>query len=152
MYLNKITIYGNLTRDPEMKSLPSGSAVVTFGVATNRTWKDKDGEKKEQTEFHNIVAFGRQAEVIAQYIKRGNPIYIEGRNQTRSWEGKEDKVKHYRTEVVLESFQFGASSERRDQAPRPAAAPGSGYEDKPSPSTADEMVEAEIGADADIPF
>ena len=110
MYLNKAIIYGNLTRDPELKSLPSGSAVASFGVATNRTWKDKDGSKKESTEFHNCVAFGRTAEVIAQYMKKGKPIYIEGRIQTRSWEGKEDGKKQYRTEVVVETFQFGPST------------------------------------------
>jgi single-strand DNA-binding protein len=141
MYLNKAIIYGNLTRDPELKSLPSGSAVVSFGVATNRTWKDKDGSKKEQTEFHNIVAFGRTAEVIAQYMKKGKPIYVEGRVQTRSWEGKEDGKKQYRTEIVCETFQFGPS------------APGERTEaqDRPSPSTAEEQVDAEINAE-DIPF
>ena len=115
MYLNKATIYGNLTRDPELKSLPSGSAVANFGVATNRTWKDKDGSKKEQTEFHNVVAFGRTAEVIQQYIKKGDAIYVEGRIQTRSWEGKEDGKKQYRTEIVCETFQFGPSRRGGDQ-------------------------------------
>ena len=122
MCLNKkVIIYGNLTRDPELKSLPSGSAVASFGVATNRTWKDKDGSKKESTEFHNCVAFGRIAEVIAQYMKKGKPIYIEGRIQTRSWEGKEDGVKHYRTEVVVETFQFGPST-REDEGRSEASA------------------------------
>lgn len=110
MYLNKAIIYGNLTRDPEVKALPSGQQVASFGVATNRTWKDKDGSKKEQTEFHNCVAFGRTAEVIGQYMHKGKPIYIEGRIQTRSWEGKEDGKKQYRTEVVVETFQFGPTA------------------------------------------
>ena len=110
MYLNKCQIFGNLTRDVELKALPSGSAVAAFGVATNRTWKDKDGTKKESAEFHNCVAFGRTAEVIAQYMKKGKPIYIEGRIQTRSWEDKDGGAKHYRTEVVVETFQFGPST------------------------------------------
>lgn len=105
-----MVVYGNLTREPELKSLPSGSAVASFGVATNRTWKDKDGSKKESTEFHNCVAFGRTAEVIAQYMKKGKPIYVEGRMQTRSWEDKDSGKKQYKTEVVVETFQFGPST------------------------------------------
>jgi len=109
MYLNKVFLYGNLTRDPELKALPSGSNVVNFSVATNRVYKDKNGQQQETTEFHNVVAFGRQAEVIAQYVKKGRPLFIEGRLQTRSWDGQDGK-KNYRTEVILEQFQFGASA------------------------------------------
>jgi len=112
MYLNKVFLYGNLTRDPELKALPSGGQVVNFGLATNRTYKDKSGAKQEATEFHNIVAFGRTAEVIAQYMKKGRPIFVEGRITTRSWEGKEDGKKQYRTEIVVENFQFGADGGR----------------------------------------
>ena len=108
MYLNKVTLYGNLTRDPELKALPSGGQVATFGIATNRTYKDKNGAKQEQVEFHNIVAFGRTAEVIGQYFKKGRPIFVEGRLQTRTWDDKESGKKNYRTEIVLENFQFGA--------------------------------------------
>ncbi len=106
MYLNKAFLYGNLTRDPELKALPSGQQLVSFGLATNRTYKDKSGQKQEATEFHNIVAFGRLAEVIAQYMKKGRPLFVEGRIQTRSWES--DGQKKYRTEIVVENFQFGA--------------------------------------------
>lgn len=105
MYLNKVQLYGNLTRDPEMRALPSGQQVANFSIATNRTYKDKDGQKKEQVEYHNVVAFGRTAEVIGQYMKKGRPLFVEGRLQTRSWE--KDGAKQYRTEVVLETFQFG---------------------------------------------
>lgn len=105
MYLNKTFLYGNLTRDPELKALPSGQQLVSFGLATNRTYKDKNGQKQEATEFHNIVAFGRLAEVIAQYMKKGRPLFVEGRIQTRSWES--DGQKKYRTEIVVENFQFG---------------------------------------------
>jgi single-strand DNA-binding protein len=114
MYLNKIILYGNLTRDPELKALPSGQNVVSFSVATNRDWKDKDGQKKEATEFHNVVAFGRTADVIGQYFKKGRPIYVEGRIQTRSWE--KDGAKQYRTEVIVENFQFGPSANTTDGA------------------------------------
>ncbi|MEK9176959.1 MAG: single-stranded DNA-binding protein, partial [Patescibacteria group bacterium] len=86
MYLNKVFVAGNLTRDPELKALPSGANVGSFGVATNRVWRDQNGEKKEATEFHNIVVFGRQADTCAQYLKKGQQVLVEGRIQTRSWE------------------------------------------------------------------
>jgi single-strand DNA-binding protein len=105
MYLNKALLYGNLTRDPELRALPSGQQLVSFGMATNRSYKDKNGQRQESTEFHNIVAFGRTAEVIAQYMKKGRPLYIEGRIQTRSWESEGQKK--YRTEIVVDTFQFG---------------------------------------------
>src|SRR3954463_10407036 len=105
MYLNKVFLYGNLTRDPELKALPSGGQVVNFGMATNRTYKDKSGAKQETTEFHNVVAFGGTAEVIAQYCKKGRPLVIEGRLQTRSWDDKESGKKNYRTEIIAETFQ-----------------------------------------------
>jgi single-strand DNA-binding protein len=105
MYLNKALIIGNLTRDPEMRSLPSGIQVTSFSVATNRVWKDKDGAKQESTEFHNIVVFGRQAETSAQYLKKGASVLVEGRLQTRSWESEGQKK--YRTEIVADRVQFG---------------------------------------------
>ena len=107
MYLNKVIVLGNLTRDPELRALPSGIKVASFSIATNRTWKDQSGKKQEATEYHNIVAFGKLAELIAQYSKKGSSLYIEGRLQTRSWEDKATAEKKYRTEIVVESFQFG---------------------------------------------
>ena len=109
MYINKALIYGNLTRDPEMKSLPSGIAVTSFSVATNRVYKDKNGAKQESTDFHNIVAFGRQAETVHQYLRKGSGVYVEGRIQTRSWDDK-DGTKKYRTEIVADTIQFGPKS------------------------------------------
>ena len=111
MYLNKVIIIGNLTRDPELKSLPSGIQVANIGVATNRVWKDKDGNKQENTEFHNVVIFGRQAETTSQYLKKGSSVLIEGRLQTRSWEDKETGKKLYRTEIIAEAVQFGPRKE-----------------------------------------
>ena len=108
MYINKVELYGNLTRDPEVKALPSGQQVANFSIATNRTFKNKEGQKQEQTEYHNVVAFGRTAEVIGQYLKKGRPIFVEGRLQTRTWE--KDGVKQYRTEILVENFQFGPSA------------------------------------------
>lgn len=124
MYLNKVLLYGNLTRDPEVRALPSGQQVVSFGLATNRTYKDKNGVQQDQTEFHNIVAFGRTAEVMGQYLKKGRPAYIEGRLQTRSWEA--DGQKKYRTEIVVDSFQFGADGGRGAGGAGGASASGSG--------------------------
>jgi len=110
MYLNKVYLYGNLTRDPELRSLPTGNKVTQFSLATNRVYKDQSGNKKEQTEFHNIVVFGRQAETSAQYLKKGQGVMIEGRIQTRSWDDKTTGEKKYRTEIVADSVQFGPKS------------------------------------------
>lgn len=105
MYLNKAMIIGNLTRDPEMKALPSGIKVCNFSVATNRVWFDKEKGKQESTDFHNVVVFGRTAETVAQYMKKGSSILVEGRMQTRSWDA--DGGKKYRTEIVADTVQFG---------------------------------------------
>ncbi len=105
MYLNKAMIYGNLTRDPELKALPSGMNVCSFGLATNRVYNDRDGKRQEQTEYHNIVVFGRQADTTAKYLKKGSSAFIEGRLQTRSWE--KDGAKQYRTEIIADRVQFG---------------------------------------------
>lgn len=106
MYLNKAIIIGNLTRDPEEKKLPSGTSVCNFSLATNRTYNDRDGNRQESTDYHNIVVFGRQAETTAQYLSKGSMALVEGRLQTRSWEGK-DGNKRYRTEIVASRVQFG---------------------------------------------
>lgn len=109
-------IIGNLTRDPELKALPSGIQVASISVATNRVWKDANGAKQEATDYHNIVVFGRQADTVSQYLKKGSSVLVEGRIQTRSWDDKEGK-KQYRTEIVADRVQFG---------PRPGAAPAGG--------------------------
>ncbi|HCR52706.1 TPA: single-stranded DNA-binding protein [Candidatus Kaiserbacteria bacterium] len=148
MYLNKVFLYGNLTRDPELKALPSGGQVVNFGLATNRTYKDKSGAKQEATEFHNIVSFGRTAEVIAQYMKKGRPMFVEGRIQTRSWDDKESGKKNYRTEIVVDNFQFGA-----DGGPSRGSGATTKNEEQPAPK-GDEVIkypDEEINPE-DIPF
>ncbi len=106
MYLNKALVIGNLTRDPELRALPSGIKVCTFSVATNRVWKDKNNVKQESVDYHNVVVFGRQAETGAQYLKKGSSVLVEGRMQTRSWDAK-DGQKKYRTEIVADRVQFG---------------------------------------------
>ncbi|MFH1253027.1 MAG: single-stranded DNA-binding protein [Candidatus Uhrbacteria bacterium] len=103
--LNRATILGNLTRDPEVKQLTSGQTVCTFGVATNRSWIDAAGAKQEKAEFHNVVTWGKLAEICGQFLTKGKKVYIEGRLQTRDWEGQ-DGVKRYRTEIVAENVIF----------------------------------------------
>jgi single-strand DNA-binding protein len=106
MNLNKVFVLGNLTKDPEIRTTPSGTAVCSFNVATNRHYTTADGTKKQEPEFHAVVAWGKQAELVRQYLKKGSLLLVEGRLQTRDWE--DDKgVKHYRTEVVAEGLQFG---------------------------------------------
>ncbi len=147
MFLNKAIIIGNLTRDPEIKALPSGIKVTTFSLATNRVWKDKNGAKQEAADYHNIVAFGRQAEIIAQYLKRGSSALIEGRMQTRSWEDKSGEKK-YRTEIVADTVQFGPKGSGGGGGKNEA--PMASEKDVPPPAAID-YPEEEINPD-DIPF
>lgn len=148
MNLNKIFIIGNLTRDPELKTLPSGTAVASFGVATNRVWKDQSGQKKEEVQFHNIVVFGRQAEIVSQYLAKGSSALIEGRIQTRTWDAA-DGSKRNRTEIVAERVQFG---------PRKGTSPlaGEGERSASQPASKEELEtiqypEEEINPE-EIPF
>jgi single-strand DNA-binding protein len=104
--VNKVILVGNLGRDPERRSTASGQQVATFSVATSRRWRDRDGNRQEQTEWHNVVCWGRQAEVAGEYLKKGRQIYVEGRLQTRSWDDKQTGEKKYRTEVICENFQM----------------------------------------------
>jgi single-strand DNA-binding protein len=153
MYLNKVTLYGNLTRDPELKALPGGQQVASFGLATNRTFKNKEGQQQEQSEFHNIVAFGRTAEVMGQYLKKGRPAYIEGRIQTRSWD--KDGVKQYRTEIVVDTFQFGPQAAgERTGAPASSASRAASNDQGEAPAFGGEEIaypDEEINPE-DIPF
>ena len=107
MNLNKVFVLGNVTRDPELRSMPSGSQVTSFGIATNRVWKDAQGQKKQEAEFHNIVAFGKLADTISRYVFRGSLILIEGRIKTRNWDDKATGAKHYKTEIIAETMQLG---------------------------------------------
>ena len=145
MYLNKVFIFGNLTRDPELRSLPSGIQVTSFTIATNRVWKNKSGEKQESTEYHNVVVFGRQAETSAQYLKKGSSALIDGRLQTRSWE--QDGQKKYRTEIIADRVQFGPRTGGGGSAPPES-------EEKTDVKKKEDVIEypeEEINPD-DIPF
>lgn len=103
MNLNKAMLIGNLTRDPEVKTTPSGQTVATFSIATNLVWTDQSGQQQKKTEFHNIVAWRKLADICSKYLRKGSKAYVEGRLQTTDWTGQ-DGVKRYRTEIVLENM------------------------------------------------
>ncbi len=153
MDLNRATVIGRLTRDPELRSIPSGKSVATIGVATSRVWTDQAGQKQKETEFHNIVLWSKLAEIAGQYLHKGARIYIEGRIKTREWTGQ-DGVKRYRTEIIGENMIM---------LDGPKSGEGSGYvkNTPPTPSyssapalennSAPEVMEEEIKVE-DIPF
>ena len=148
MYLNKALLYGNLTRDPELRALPSGMNVCNFSIATNRVYRDREGKKQEQTDFHNVVVFGRQADTVAQYLKKGSAVFVEGRMQTRSWDDKTSGEKKYRTEVVADRVQFGPKSSGSGGGKRAVDAP---EEEVSSGASGIEYPKDDINPD-DIPF
>ncbi len=122
MNLNKIFILGRLTRDPEQRTMPSGKSISSFGMATNRVWTNQEsGEKQEQVEFHNVVAFGKLAEICNQYLTKGQLVLIEGRIQTRSWEDQSGN-KRSRTEIVAGSMQMGPKAGGGGRAPQASEA------------------------------
>jgi single-strand DNA-binding protein len=139
--LNKVMLIGHLGGDPEMKYTPGGQAVATFSVATNEVYKDKEGNQQERTEWHRIVAWTRLAEVAAEYLKKGQQVYVEGRLQTRSWNDK-DGNKRYTTEIVANTFQFlGRKGEG-----------GGGAPDIPPPSDDLAPPPPQTGDKEDLPF
>jgi single-strand DNA-binding protein len=135
--VNKVILIGNLGRDPELRYLPNGDPVVKFTLATGSRWKDKNGQLQERTDWHNIVAFRRQAEICNEYLKKGSPVYVEGRIQTRSWEDK-DGNKKYITEIIAQSVQMlGRKGEPEAEVPEEIAEP---------------LVEETKTEDEDLPF
>ncbi|MEK7509068.1 MAG: single-stranded DNA-binding protein [Patescibacteria group bacterium] len=149
MNLNKAMIIGNLTRDPEMRQTPNGKSVVSFAVATNRVWVSAAGAKQEEVEYHNIVAWGKLAEICNQYLKKGRKAYVEGRLKTRDWVGK-DGVKHVRTEIIAENMIIlDKAPGQGNYSPSPpvaASAPRQEQEEAPA-IISDEDIKVE-----DIPF
>ena len=164
--INKVILIGNLGRDPEIRSTASGTPVANLSIATNRKWKDREGNLQEQTEWHRVVVFGRQAEVAGQYLTRGRQIYLEGRLQTRSWEDRQTGETKYSTEVVCEVFKMlgrrdgggggyggggggygGGGGGGYDQGPPPGGGGGGGSQG--GPPAGDMGPEPE---DDDIPF
>jgi len=136
MNYNKILLIGNITREPQLSFTPNQTAIITFGLAVNRKWKTESGEEKEEVTFVDIDAFGKQAEVLGQYVRKGNPLFVQGRLKLETWDDKTTGKKRSRLGVVLESFQFLASGKGRDdgesaptgqrgaRADAPASGPG----------------------------
>lgn len=156
MYFNRAIIFGNLTRDPELKALPSGSHVATFSIATNRVFKDRTGQNQTEVQYHNIVVFGRQAETTFQYLKKGATALIEGRIQNRSWDAP-DGQKRYRSEIVAERVQFGPRREGSGTGapfvPKDGLKEGEAVRGGPKPAEIEtiDYPDEEINPD-DIPF
>jgi single-strand DNA-binding protein len=149
MYLNKAMVFGNLTRDPEMKALPSGMQVCSFSLATNRVYTDREGKRQESADYHNIVVFGKQAENCAKYLTKGSSAYVEGRMQTRSWD--KDGVKQYRTEVIADRVQFGPRSGGAGAPAGAGASTTNSASDDQGASVLPDYPEEEINPE-DIPF
>ncbi len=146
MNVNKAIILGNVTADPEIKTTPKGQNVASFGIATNQYWNDKKtGKRKQKTEFHNIVAWNRLAEIAEKYIKKGSLIYVEGRLQTRSWEGKQGNTQ-YRTEIIAQRIQLGPKGQSSNPKNKNHAKP------QKKNSKKDDSDESEEINVEDIPF
>jgi len=162
---NQVILVGNLTRDPELRTIPSGQSVASFSIATNRSWQDQNGETQEQADFHNIVAWAKLAELASQYLAKGRKVMVVGRLQTRSWDGDDGK-KNYRTEVVASDINFldsrgGGGNDGGVSQDFPAEDTQSGNDDAKKPAAKgkakkDEKIEIEdLGDDVDlseIPF
>lgn len=150
MSLNKVQLIGNLTRDPEVRQIPGGQAVASFSVATNFTWTDQSGQKQDKSEFHNIVAWRKLAEICGQYLKKGSKVYIEGRLQTRDWEG-EDGVKRYRTEIVADNMIMLSSKGAPDMQASHAGIQKESAPEEAAVDSAPEPTKEEVTIE-DLPF
>jgi len=157
---NKVLLLGNLTRDPELSYTPKGTAVAKLGLAVNRQWKTESGEEREEVTFIDVTAFGRQAEVLGQYLKKGKPLFMEGRLKLDQWDDKTTGAKRQKLSVILETFQFlndGTPKESREDrmqrppAPRPTrpASPAARQPGDPAPAQDPDMPPVE---DDDVPF
>lgn len=155
--VNKVILLGNIGKDPEIKFLPSGQAVANFSIATSERYKDKNGEWQDRTEWHNLVAYAKLAEIIRDYVKRGSKLYIEGRLTTRSWDDKETGKKVYRTEIVVSDISL--LSGRGEEGGSNAGGGGNysrsntaSFDQRPTGGGGDEYAQATEITDDDIPF
>ncbi|HEY0758778.1 MAG TPA: single-stranded DNA-binding protein [Acidisarcina sp.] len=154
--VNKVILLGNIGKDPEVKFLPSGMAVANFSLATSERFKDKTGESQDRTEWHNLVAFGKVAEIIRDYVKKGAKLYVEGSLRTSSWEDKESKQKRYKTEIVVNDISL-LSGRGDGEAGASGAAYGRGGGstasfDQRAPAPAEDYGQSAEITDDDIPF
>jgi single-strand DNA-binding protein len=151
MSVNKVILVGNLGRDPETRYTAAGQAVCNFTLATNETYKDRNGERQKRTEWHRIVAWGKKAEFAQQYLKKGSQIYVEGRIQSGEWTDKEGQ-KHTKYEIIANDFRFiGSKSDSAGAGPRSTAAPAGDYDHEAPAPPAEEHASPEV-TDEDIPF
>jgi len=153
MNFNKAIVIGRVTKDPEIRTTPNGQSVASLSIATNRVWNSNSGEKQEKTEFHNIVAWGKLAEICGQYLTKGQEVMFEGRMETRTWDGQ-DGVKRSRTEIIAENMQMGAKSKGGSSSdyssPKKEESTASTQGPKPEPAAGGNE-EEEIRIE-DIPF
>ncbi|MDD3474482.1 MAG: single-stranded DNA-binding protein [Candidatus Dojkabacteria bacterium] len=149
--LNKVMLIGNLTRDPELKYTPSGAAVATFGLATNKSWKDESGEQKELAEFHNIVAWNKLAEICQQLLAKGMKVYLEGSLNTRSWDA-DDGSKRYRTEVRITDMILLDSKGKQGTGMDEEEIPQEQKEEEPPVEEGDSAEESNDPLEEDLPF
>ena len=147
--INKVTLLGNLGKDPEVKFLPSGQAVANFSIATTDRYKDKAGEWQDRTEWHNVVAYARTAEIVRDYVKKGNKLYTEGRLTTRSWDDKESGKKVYRTEIVVGDISL-LSGRGEDGGSQRSSGNTASFDQRPSGG--DDYAHSTEITDDDIPF
>lgn len=158
MNVNKVLLVGRLTRDPEIRNTPSGQSVATIALATNRFWKDKSGQRQDQTEYHNVVLWGRLAEIAGQYLTKGQEAYFEGRLQTRKYTDKSG-VDRYRTEIIAENMQLGSRAQggnsgtyNRPASPAPAPAASTSQETPAEEIPTINLDEEEEVKIEDVPF
>lgn len=149
MNLNKVFLIGNLTADPELRTTPGGQSVMEVRVATNRTWTDKTGKRQDQAEFHGVIIWGRQAEIVKQFLTKGSSIFIEGRLQTRNWDDKQG-VKHWKTEIICERMQLGPRPMRSGEAPQDSARAKSSMPQMNEAPQSEEIPVIDIGDNEDI--
>src|SRR5438874_7942148 len=152
--VNKVILIGNLGKDPEVKYTPNGMAVAKFSIATNERFKDKEGQWQDRTEWHNIVAWQRLAEIAGEYLKKGRSVYVEGRLQTRSWDDKETGQKKYMTEIIAQDLVLlgGREATGEESGGRTRGAAAGGFDQRvPEPETAPVPASTPI-TDEDIPF
>jgi single-strand DNA-binding protein len=145
--VNKVILLGNVGKDPEIRSTPSGTMVANFTLATSDRYQDQQGNWQDRTEWHSLVAFKRTAEIIRDYVKKGSKLYVEGKIQTRSWDDKETGAKRYRTEIIVNDISLLSA---RDDSSSPRSS-GSASFDQRQPAAADDVAQTEI-TDDDIPF
>jgi single-strand DNA-binding protein len=152
--VNKVILLGNVGKDPEIRSTPSGTIVANFTLATSDRQKDAQGAWQDRTEWHNLVAFTRTAEIIRDYVKKGSKLYIEGKIQTRSWDDKESGQKKYRTEIIVNELALLSGREEGASGgySRPASSSSAGFDQRPAAPVANDYGHSAEISDDDIPF